>query len=240
MRKVCLHGHLGDLFGAEYDLEVATAGEAIRALNANFPGFVAALKEGSYELVRGSMDIRTGQWLELEDVNEFNLGKTAEFHIVPHVAGSKNAGGAIKIVLGVALVGAALFLSGGTLAVPLASSGLLSGVTFGNIAMIGLGLALAGVSSMLTHKDKTNPNQQASFTLSGPTNVYDQGNPVPLVYGEVITGSHLISGAIDIERIPVNWDPTHGNTNIGTTDPESGGGVVTGNPSSYTHPSGAT
>ena len=171
-------------------------------------------------------------------VNSFNLGNI-DFHIIPSIRGSKGAGGVIKIVLGVALIGAALFFSGGTLAAPLMSTGLLSGFTYGNIAMVGLALGLAGVAALLTPKVQ-NANQQSSFTLSGPTNAYDQGNPVPLVYGEVITGSHLISGSMDIERIPVNWDPTYGNTQIGTANPETGEGIVTGTVASYTQPSGAT
>jgi hypothetical protein len=39
--------------------------------------------------------------------------------------------------------------------------------------------------------------------MSGPGNTSDQGAPVPLVYGEVITGGVLISGGVDIEKIAV-------------------------------------
>jgi len=39
--------------------------------------------------------------------------------------------------------------------------------------------------------------------MSGPTNMSDQAIPVPLVYGEVITGGGVVSGGIDIERMKV-------------------------------------
>jgi len=233
-RKIYLHGRLSEKFGKVFELEVQTAGEAVRAMCANFPEFTAELKEGSYELVRGHINEKTGHWLELDQVNSFRLGK-ADFHIVPHIAGSKNnrAAGSTKIILGVALLGAALFLG------PVVGIGWLSAGMAGNLAMVGLALTVAGVARLLTPAQQ-NPYQQASFSLSGPTNVYDQGNPVPLVYGRCMCGSQLISAAIDVEPIPVNWDPTQGNTLIDTVDPETGQGIFYGPAGDYTQPAGNT
>lgn len=238
LRNIWLHGRLGDKFGDVFRLNVATAGEAIRALHANLTGFLEELREGSFEIVRGDPN-DDGMYLDEGELNDFKLGQ-ADLHIVPHIAGSKNstAGGALKTILGVALIGTALFMSGGALAAPL-GAGLMGAFSYGNVAMVGLALTLAGVATLLAPKQQ-NPNEQASFTLAGPDNSYAQGNPVPLIYGEVICGSQLISGALDIENIPVNWNPTDGNTNIDTYDPETGQGIVTGSPSEYTQPSGNT
>lgn len=235
LRTIHLHGALGEEFGSAHRFAVETAAEAVRALVCNFPDFAVAVKEGAYEIVRGDYAPETGMWLDEADLNAFRLGR-ADLHIVPVIEGSKNqqAGGALKVILGVALIGGALLMSGGALATPL-----IGAFNYGNVAMIGAALTLAGIATMLSPKQQ-NPYEQNSFTLQGPGNSYAQGNPVPLVYGEVITGSQLISGALDIEDIPVNWDPTKGNTNIGTFDPETGQGVVSGNPSSYTSPSGNT
>ncbi len=240
MQKIKLYGHLAKEFGDEFEFSVATAGEAIRALAVNFPTFLKALKEGSYEVIRGERDEAKGIWLGIEDINEFKLGQ-ADLHLVPVVEGSKNGGGVLKIVLGVALIGAAIFFSGGALAAPL-GTGLLSGLTYGNIAMFGLALMIAGVSTLLTpkQKPKNEGKNEQSFSLSGPGNAYDQGNPIPIVYGEVICGSQLISGGIDIEDIAIGYDPTRGNTLIGTYNPATGQGVQTGTVASYTEPSGNT
>jgi len=207
MRKVHLHGRLKKLFGGPFDLEVATAGEAIRALNVNFPGkFMDALKEGSYEVIRG--DKKDGDRLDLEDVNTFNLG-SADLHIVPVVEGSRSqgkGGGILKAILGVALIGAAIFFSGGALATPImGGGGMLGGMTYGHMAMLGVALTLAGVSQILSPAEDPSDETKKddSFSFSGPGNAYSQGNPVPLIYGEVITGSVLISGGLDIEDIPV-------------------------------------
>lgn len=203
MRKVILHGSLGDTYGREFMLEVKTAGEAIRALSANFPGFIKTIREGAWHVVRGA-DVDTGMSLSEDDIATFKLGRKADLHIVPFVAGSKR-GGLLKIVLGVVLIGAAFALTGGALAAPImGGGGLLGGITGTQVALFGAAIALAGVSSLLTPEEKAEKEDGSnSFTMSGPGNTYEQGAPVPLVYGEVITGGVLISGGIDIERIAV-------------------------------------
>lgn len=201
MRDIHLHGRLAR-FGAFHRLEVDTAGEALRALHVNLDGFLDALREGSYEIVRG--DVETGMRLDLDDLNAFRLG-AADLHIVPVVEGSKSSGGTAKILIGVALVGAAIFFApagAGLLGANLGAAvgtGLFSGITYGSIAMIGLGLTIAGVASMIGMPKEEKTKDDSSFTLSGPGNAYEQGNPVPLVYGEVVTGGVLISSAVDIE-----------------------------------------
>ena len=40
-----------------------------------------------------------------------------------------------------------------------------------------------------------------SFNFSGTQNTSRAGTPVPIVYGEIITGSVVISGAIDTEQV---------------------------------------
>lgn len=199
MRTIHLHGHLKDKFGDQHRLNVATAAEGIRALSVNFKDFTKTLEEGSYHVVRG--DPKTGMSLALEDVSALKLGH-ADLHIIPVVAGSKNNGGMMKAILGVALIGAAIFMGpivgAAGFATPIAGTG----ITWGNVALFGAIMALAGVSQMLTNTDKkTEEGKDESFTLSGPTNFYEQGSPVPLVFGEVITGGVTISGGIDIEDI---------------------------------------
>lgn len=221
MRTIVLHGRLGRKFGGEFRLAVSTVAEAMRALGSQMPGFYEELKKGSYEVIRG--DRKKGFWLSQDDISGFNLGN-AELHIVPVARGSKNNGGTLKVVLGVALFAAAVFFSGGTLAAPLA--GLLTsagGLTFaGNVAVMGLAMALTGVSQMLTPDKKAEENKQTqSYSISGPGNTTSQGAPVQLVYGECICGSILISAGLDIEPIPIGWDPLAGDTTVYAGDPTS-------------------
>jgi predicted phage tail protein len=202
MRSIFLHGSLADKYGKVFKLDVKTAGEAVRALSANFPSFMKDVRDGVWHVVRGN-DIDKGFSLDENQIAGFRLGK-GDLHIVPFIAGSKR-GGLLKIVLGAVLVGAAFAFTGGALATPiLGGGGLLGGITGTQVALFGAAVALAGVSSLLSPEEKSDETDgSSSFTMSGPGNTYEQGNPVPLVYGEVITGGVLVSGGIDIERIAV-------------------------------------
>lgn len=206
MRNVYLYGHLGKTFGRKFRFAADTPGAAIRLLNVNFPGFERALRNGYYRLIVGDR-VRGDRW-GLDEI-EMNLGR-ADFHLVPVVAGSRAKGGAIKAVLGVALVGAAIFFSGGTLAAPLAGlSGAIPGLggiaTFGNLAGLGLVTALAGVSQLISpqQKSETGTSKADSYALSGPTNLGEQGFPVPVCIGEAIFGGIPISAGYDVEDIAV-------------------------------------
>lgn len=206
IRKVHLYGHLRRKFGDVFELDADTPADVIRALNANFPGtFMESIREGSYRLVRGH--VKRGMDFD-ETQLDFKLGK-ADFHLMPAMIGSGGRGGGIlKIVLGVALIGLAVFSAGvftaglAGLATPI-GGGILGGLTYGNLAMLGLALVAGGVASLMTSKEK--PKQEVkreeSFTFSGPRNAQEQGGPVPLIYGRVMTGSIPISAGFDIEQL---------------------------------------
>lgn len=196
MNTVHLHGSLKETFGGPFDLEIRDAKEAIRALGCQLEGFVAAIQNGEWRVIRGPED--TGQSLD-EDTLGLGLGDQP-LHIIPVAQGAKS-GGVGKIIVGVAMVGAAFFTAGGSLA---AMSALEVGV-----AAMGAGMVIAGASSMLAPTPETgsyeskNKDEQ-SFLFNGPVNVNKQGVAVPLIYGEVITGSVVISAGIRAQDIPVN------------------------------------
>jgi predicted phage tail protein len=199
MRSIHLYGALKKQFGPKHRFDVLTAAEALRALNCAFPGqFVAALQVGSYKLVRGAL--RTGMNIsDIGIINELRLGM-ADLHLVPVAQGAISGKGVAQTVLGAALIGGAIFMSGGTLAAPLAASGLLSGITWGNIAAIGLGVALAGASTLLAKPASTIDNEKdQSRNFSGISANGNQGDAIPLIYGRTLVPGTPISFEIDIE-----------------------------------------
>lgn len=208
LRAIHLHGKLGKEFGASHRFDVATAGEALRALNCAFPGrFVKALEKGAYKIVRG--DKRNGMQLDLDLVNQLKLGM-ADLHLIPVAKGaaSNTTKGTAKIVLGGALVGGAIFMSGGVLATPLAASGILSGTTYGTVAAIGLGLALSGASTLLS-KPAGEPTQASNGLSVNGGNIGNsgrQGDSIPLIYGECMVGSTPVQAWSDVEDISVYAD----------------------------------
>ena len=84
-------------------------------------------------------------------------------------------------------------------------TGFLGGTTavLGNV---GIGLAIAGVSEMLFPLPKpkeftSEQDPKLSFNFSGTQQTSRAGTPVPIVYGEIFTGSVVISGGIDTEQV---------------------------------------
>ena len=64
---------------------------------------------------------------------------------------------------------------------------------------------LSGVTDMLfplpkPKEFKSEQDPQLSFSFSGTQNTSRAGTPVPIVYGEIITGSVVISAAIDTNQ----------------------------------------
>jgi len=159
MRNIVLHGSLAKKYGSSFQLSVKTAGEAIRALSANFPGFMNDIREGAWHVVRGN-DPDTGISLDEAQLTDFRLGQ-GDLHIVPFVAGSKR-GGLLKVILGVVLIGAAFVLTAGAgLGAAIGAQGtLLGGITGTQVALFGAAIALAGVSSLLAPEEKAEDTEK--------------------------------------------------------------------------------
>ena len=67
--------------------------------------------------------------------------------------------------------------------------------------VMGGALALGGAITMMTQQAVTKDSGDtgsnvASKNFNGPVNTVAQGNPVPLLYGELIVGSAVISAGI--------------------------------------------
>ncbi|WP_193763927.1 tail assembly protein [Hafnia paralvei] len=119
-------------------------------------------------------------------------------HLVPIIIGSKR-GGLFQTILGVALIGAATFFSGG-----LATAFTASGVWGGAMALTGASMALGGVVQMLSPQQagirmRQDPDNKPSYAFGGPVNSTAQGNPVAIGYGEREIGGAVISAGIYTE-----------------------------------------
>lgn len=194
MVRIVLHGLLGATFGREFKLLVHSAAHAIRLLEANFPGkFFTYIRDKGYHVVRGPGEWTSGRDMAVHPaMMAVGLGEDT-LHIVPAVVGaSKTSKGLFGIIIGTVLIGAALALSGGTLAAPIFAG--FSSLTWGTLATIGAGLAIGGALTLLSPVQKTTDNKPGTF--SGPNNTAKQGVPVPVVYGRAIAGTVTIYGGI--------------------------------------------
>lgn len=182
MNEVILHGFLAEKYGKEFRLNIRTAAEAVRCLAANFKGF--------------ARDIRTGQWLvfrELRDstfaldVDTINLGMDgSRIHIMPSVAGLGSDAGPVKVILGVALIGAALLIPGmQAVAIGAFIKGGIA-ITYGAIALTsGLALTLGGLAMLISPgvSNAQDGKIDSSFLINNP-GISPQGKAMPLVFGE--------------------------------------------------------
>ena len=201
LRKIKLYGELANFVGhKEFEVKVETLSQSVSFLINNFAGIEEYMNPKYYQ-------VKVGNYLIDETEIHHPIGQE-DIHFVPVIQGAGRGLG--KILLGGALI-ALSFGVGGVFANPLAfgakgfgfaSAGLGAKAAFG----IGAGLLLSGVSDMLFPVPKlpdfnSEQDPRISFNFSGTQQTTRAGTPVPLVYGEIFTGSVVISGAVDTEQV---------------------------------------
>ena len=198
LRKVKLYGELAKFVGhKEFEVKAETVGKAISFLIHNFPGIESYMSPRYYQVKVGNYDI------DKEEIH-YPVGKQ-DIHFIPVISGAGRGFG--KILLGAVLIGVGI-ASGGT-GLSLGAGGVF-GFTGGSLAAIagniGLALVLSGVSDMLfplpePQKFSSEEDPRLSFSFSGVQNTSRAGTPIPIVYGEIFTGSVVISAAVDTNQV---------------------------------------
>ena len=203
LRKLKLYGELAEFVGhKEFEIEASTIPKAVSFLINNFPQIEQYMNPKYYQVKVGNYAI------DKEEIHH-PIGQE-DIHIVPVISGAGSGTG--KILLGAALIAGAFIIN------PALSFSFKSGVTgFGTLTgfsgavtkaavYLGGALVLQGVSEMLfplpkPKEFKSEQDPQLSFSFSGTQNTSRAGTPVPIVYGEIVTGSVVISGAIDTQQV---------------------------------------
>ena len=203
LRKVKLYGQLAEFVGhKEFEVKVDNVAQAVSFLIHNFEGLEAYMSPKYYQVKVGDNDIGT-------DELAYPVGQQ-DIHFVPVIAGA-GRGGLGKILLGALLITGAVMAGGGFGALfsekGLVFAGGKFGAFMGKFAMnLGVSLTIMGVSEMLfplpePQKFSSEEDPQLSFSFSGVQNTSRAGTPVPIVYGEIFTGSVVISAAIDTNQV---------------------------------------
>ena len=189
LRKIKLYGKLAKFIGHRVlEADVATAAEAVRFLLANWPDLEAHMSDQHYRVSVGTYD------LDVEELH--HPAGAAPISIVPVVAGAGTVG---RIILGVALVAFSLLLPGVGAAI--------GGALMTKIGLLGGALILSGVAQLLTPTPRvaqgadSQDDPRKTYSFSGIQNTSRQGVPVPIVYGETLVGSVVISAGIDTVQV---------------------------------------
>ena len=205
LRKIKLYGELADFVGhKEFEVKADTLAHAVSFLVNNFEGIDKFMNPKHYQVKIGSYAVDQSEL-------SYPIGQE-DIHFIPVIAGAGRGFG--KILLGAALIGLAFipFAGAGT-GLGAAFKGGFSAAKFAKVGFISKGLAglgtalvLQGVSDMLfpvpeVPEFESEENPRLSFSFGGTQQTGRAGTPVPLVYGEIFTGSVVISGGIDTEQV---------------------------------------
>jgi predicted phage tail protein len=212
MVKVILHGKLGEEIGSDWDLEVNSVSEALRAIDINTKKLRRWLIDNkdsfSYEILvnHNNLFSEDPNLKTLEDIKKSELcidfkDKLKTIDIIPAIIGASFITKPITKIL----IGAAAVI--GAIALGVFTPFLLPAVALG---IAGLGLIAAGTSQLLS---KPPPNvpftaQQVdpingteggatSYLFNGPVNTVGEGGPIPVGYGELLIGGNNIFSNYD-------------------------------------------
>ena len=187
LKKIKVYGRLRKFLGQSYfEAAVASPKQAFHFLIANFPELENHMMNQLYKIKMGGIEIT-------EDL--LNLQSDEDIQIIPIAIGAKAA-----------VVGG-LFLGGGALAAA-SSVAFISGTLATALTTIGTSMLINEATNLLMpRQDVPSAVMADSFSQNDPTfqsfgfgsiqNVSRAGVPIPIIYGEVFTGSVVISSGID-------------------------------------------
>jgi len=228
MRNVYLEGEMGERFGSHFEFNAPTVQDAIKCLDANFPDLRKYFIDCHENDIGFEVDVANNKLdYEVEILMALQEG---DITITPVPAGSKSAVG--KILAAIVLVVVAIYAAplimgtsfvpgtvaaGGTItSMPIAATpGLLgtagaglSAVQMG-LGMMAINLAMAGINQMMAPDPATDGDQETSYLFNGAEQNIIQGDPVPVLYGELRVPGQPMSFEIAGVNARINtlgWD----------------------------------
>lgn len=184
--KLIFHGQLKKLYGECVEMDSRVPADAIE-------GFFSQQANHPRSLVIEAVGFETEDKLKSET-------DAKEIHLIPAMFGG---GGFGKILLGGALLAAAIFIPG--------IGAVLGGILKTALISIGASLVLQGVTSLFfkaptSSKDGDPP---PSKYLGNNTNTVEQGTPITVACGRVVVPGHWLSLQVDADKLAMGVFPTN-------------------------------
>jgi predicted phage tail protein len=206
-RKIKVYGALKKFLKWDtgtFTADISNVAEVGRFLVANWPGVEQHMQDQHYKIFVGNYNVSE------EELN-LPIGKTEEIRIVPVAVGAKGFFDSSigKIITGAAIIGITV-ATGGFGGAAIGTFGLGTGsIGVGTLAVgVGASIALSGVSQMLTpvpdmptFSGESGLDPQSNYSFSGVQNVSRSGVPVNLIFGEIFSGSVIVSAGIDTVQV---------------------------------------
>lgn len=224
-RKVYLEGEMGSRFGKEFNIAAESFTDVFRCLKCNFSGFMPYLQECHEKNIGFILEVE-GKPIKHE-AEALLIYKEGDMIITPVPAGSKS--GPAKILAAVAVTVmtagmAAAFAPGAVTAASVAAGGIPiyttgfmsafgSGAAFGASLMgaastlpglialgVAVNLAMTGIQQMMAPDPSTDTQEDESYIFQGSKQNISEGDPVPVLYGELRIPGRTVSFHTRSER----------------------------------------
>lgn len=209
MRVIKVYGKLAKHLGQRSFKAVArTPAEAVRFLVANFPELRSVMRDDSYAISVGRHQLPIG---DKPEFLHYPAGSDDAIRIIPVITGAGGNFG--KILMGAALIGLAFVPGVGALTAAQVTAGATASATVFGTGLTALGaisfavgssLVLNGIAGIIAPVPKTpemDSDPRENFNFSGVQNTSRSGVVVPVIYGEVVTGSITISAGLNTEEV---------------------------------------
>lgn len=199
LKKIRLHGILGEKFGTDFELDVESVAEATRALCILVPGFESFMANAHLQ------GIHFAVYLDDRNINENELcfaTSSSVIRISPIIDGAKN-GGVMQIVVGVIMIAAAFYTGGASLAAWGAMQAAMAGA---GAAMLLGGLSQMMMPSAVTTMDQNQDGNKPNYGFGGAVTTVAQGLPVPVLYGQREIGGFIISAKQESKDLDLGFN----------------------------------
>ena len=224
LKTIKVYGRLRKFLGSSYfEAAVSSPAEAIRFLICNFPEVEAHMSQQYYKVKMNNMDVSL-DFLSMSGKGDIQIIPIAigSGPVIPIVGSIFSTGAAVAS----AAVGAVTSVAGAAVAGAVAVGGAVASVAgavsaipvVGSIATaVVTDLAIGGITSLLAptpapfespgnvgaseSDGALDPQMANSYSFSGIQNVSVSGVSVAIIYGEVFTGSVVISSGVDTVQV---------------------------------------
>ena len=180
MRNIYLEGELGDRYGRQLRANVDSVRDTFRLIEANYPDFKTYLVDCHKKDIGFTVEV-AGKSIEKEEDLIFPI-QSGDIIISAIPAGSKSSLG--KILAAIAIVAIMLIRPDIFLYTTTAGTTALTipGMIAGSLAM---GLAMTGIQQLMAPDPATDSDEPASYMFNGSEQNVIEGDPVPILYGEL-------------------------------------------------------
>ena len=212
LKTIKVYGRLRKFLGSSYfEAAVSSPAEAIRFLMCNFPEVEAHMSQQYYKVKMNNMDV---------SLDFLSMSGKGDIQIIPIATGS---GFLAPVVGAIFSTGAAVASAAVGSATTVAGAGVAAATAVSAIPVVGsiatavvTDLAIGGITSLLAPTPAPfdsggvgaseadgalDPQMANSYSFSGIQNVSVSGVSVAIIYGEVFTGSVVISSGVDTVQV---------------------------------------